>query len=212
MPGARYARRPISGLRAAFGGWPSKRGLRTAVAGAPPRDPGLSPLRGPGPAGRILYKDGLRPNPCGPSVASGWPAAKVGGARFTDQRTSRQHPARRRAAGAMPLPESLRNRTGSAPGEARPLPVGARRTGDGKLRFPQKAAAHSGGRLGMRSIRAHGGGSLTLLSHGRDPKGTRAYLSHLSQRELTWSANLARSLLAPPLLCSMTAMRRFPAA
>ena len=31
-PGARYARRPL--------------------AGAPPRDPGLSPLRGPGPAGR----------------------------------------------------------------------------------------------------------------------------------------------------------------
>ena len=52
MPGARYARRPISGLRAAFGGWPPKRGLRTAVAGAPPRDPGLSPLRGPGSAGR----------------------------------------------------------------------------------------------------------------------------------------------------------------
>ena len=52
MPGARYARRPISGLRAAFGGWPPKRGLRTAVAGAPPRVPGLSPLRGPGPAGR----------------------------------------------------------------------------------------------------------------------------------------------------------------
>ena len=51
-PGACYARRPISGLRAAFGGWPPKRGLRTAVAGAPPRDPGLSPLRGPGPAGR----------------------------------------------------------------------------------------------------------------------------------------------------------------
>ena len=65
-PGARYARRPISGLRAAFGGWPPKRGLRTAVAGAPPRDPGLSPLRGPGPAGRILYKDGLRPNPLRP--------------------------------------------------------------------------------------------------------------------------------------------------
>ncbi|GKH48844.1 hypothetical protein CE91St45_34060 [Oscillospiraceae bacterium] len=92
------------------------------------------------------------------------------------------------------------------------MPVGARRTGDGKLRFPQKAAAHSGGRLGMRSIGAHGGGSLTLLSYDRDTKGTRAYLSHLSQRELTWSANLARSLLAPPLLCSMTAMRRFPAA
>ena len=52
-PGARYARRPISGLRAAFGGWPPKRGLRIAVAGAPPRDLGLSPLRGPGHAGRI---------------------------------------------------------------------------------------------------------------------------------------------------------------
>ena len=80
MPGARYARRPISGLRAAFGGWPPKRGLRTAVAGAPPRGPGLSPLRGPGPAGRILYKDGLRPNPFDPRAASGWPSAKVGGA------------------------------------------------------------------------------------------------------------------------------------
>ena len=98
-----------------------------------------------------------------------------------------RHSLCRRATGTVP--EVL-------PGEARPLPVGARRPGDGKL----------------RSIGAHGGGSLTILSHGRDPKGTRAYLSHLSQRELTWSANLARSLLAPPLLCSMTAMRRFPAA
>ena len=96
MPGARYARRPL--------------------AGAPPRGPGLSPLRGPGLAGRILYKDGLRPNPLRPRAASGWPAAKAGGARFTDQRTSRQHPARRRAAGAMPLPASLRNRPGSASG------------------------------------------------------------------------------------------------
>ena len=60
MPGARYARRPL--------------------AGAPPRDPGLSPLRGPGPVGRILYQDGLRPNPLDPRAASGWPAAKVGGA------------------------------------------------------------------------------------------------------------------------------------
>ena len=60
MTGARYARRPL--------------------AGAPPRDPGLSPLRGPGPVGRILYKDGLRPNPLDPRAASGWPAAKVGGA------------------------------------------------------------------------------------------------------------------------------------
>ena len=48
--------------------------------GAPPRGPGLSPLRGPGPAGRILYKDGLRPNPFDPRAASGWPSAKVGGA------------------------------------------------------------------------------------------------------------------------------------
>ena len=114
-PGARYARRPL--------------------AGAPPRDPGLSPLRGPGPAGRILYKDGLRPNPCDPNAASGWPAAKVGGALFTDQRTSLQHPASRRAAGAMPLPESLRSSTESAFVEARPLLHGAQRPrGGGKLR------------------------------------------------------------------------------
>ena len=45
----------------------------------------------------------------------------------TDQRTSLQHPACRRAAGAMPLPASLRNRTGGAPGEARPLLHGAQR-------------------------------------------------------------------------------------
>ena len=114
-PGARYARRPL--------------------AGAPPRGPGLSPLRGPGPAGRILYKDGLRPNPCDPRAASGWSSAKVGGALFTDQRTSLQHPASRRAAGAMPLPASLRNRTGSAFGEARRLLRGAHLPrGSGKLR------------------------------------------------------------------------------
>ena len=114
-PGARYARRPL--------------------AGAPPRDPGLSPLRGPGPVGRILYKDGLRPNPLDPRAASDWPAAKVGGAPSTDERTGVQHPARRRAAGAMPLPASLRNRTGRASGEARPLLRGAQRPrGGGKLR------------------------------------------------------------------------------
>ncbi len=57
--------------------------------------------------------------PLTPSAASGWPSAKVGGAPSTDQRTSRQHPAGRRAAGAMPLPASLRNRTGNASGETR---------------------------------------------------------------------------------------------
>ena len=61
------------------------------------------------------------PCPLDPRAASGWPSAKVGGAPSTDQRTSRQHPTSRRAAGAMPLPESLRYRTGSAFGEARPL-------------------------------------------------------------------------------------------
>ena len=53
----------------------------------------------------------------------------------TDQRTSLQHPVSRRAAGAMPLPASPRNRTGSAFGEARPLLRGAQRPrGGGKLR------------------------------------------------------------------------------
>ena len=53
----------------------------------------------------------------------------------TDERTSLQHPTSRRTAGAMPLPESLRNRTGSASGEARPLLRGAQRPrGGGKLR------------------------------------------------------------------------------
>ena len=73
--------------------------------------------------------------PLTPSAASGWPSAKVGGAPSTDKRTGVQHPASRRAAGAMPLPESLRDRTGSAFGEARPLLRGAQRPqGGGKLR------------------------------------------------------------------------------
>ena len=43
------------------------------------------------------------------------------------------------------------------------------------------------------------------------PPGCLPHLSHLSQRALIWSANLARSLLAPPSLCSMTGGRRLPA-
>ncbi len=93
-PGARYARRPL--------------------AGAPPRDPGLSPLRGPGPVGRILYKDGLRPNPLRPQRRLRLACGQSRRRPTTDERTSRQHPARRRAAGAMPLPASLRNRIGSS--------------------------------------------------------------------------------------------------
>ena len=134
-PGARYARRPISGLRAAFGGWPPKRGLRTAVAGAPPRGPGLSPLRGPGPADRILYQDGLRPNPCDPRAASGWPAAKVDGAlsRISGRAYSIPPAAAPRAQCLCP------GVSGTVPGvrfgEARPLLRGAQRPqGGGKLR------------------------------------------------------------------------------
>ena len=52
-------------------------------------------------------------------AASGWPSAKVGGAPTTDEWTGVPQPVSRRAAGAMPLPESLRNRTGSASGETR---------------------------------------------------------------------------------------------
>ena len=85
-----------------------------------------------------------------PSAASGWPAAKVGGAPSTDQRTSRQHPAGRRAAGAMPLPASPRNRTGGASGEARPFLRGAQRPrGGGKLR-----GFRSGFKLGARIAQA----------------------------------------------------------
>ena len=52
----------------------------------------------------------------------------------TDERTGVQHPASRCAAGARPLPASLRYRTESAPGEARPLLRGAQRPqGGGKL-------------------------------------------------------------------------------
>ena len=99
MPGARYARRPL--------------------AGAPPRGPGLSPLRGPGPAGRILYQDGLRPNPLRPPRRLRLAFGQSRRRPVTDQWAGVQQPASRRAAGAMPLPERLRNRTGNAPGEAR---------------------------------------------------------------------------------------------
>ncbi len=74
---------------------------------------------------------GLRP--LDPRAASGWPSAKVGGALSTHQRTGVQHPACRRAAGAMPLPESLRDRPIMLSGRYDP------RT--------QKSAAHPGGAL-----------------------------------------------------------------
>ncbi|GKH47946.1 hypothetical protein CE91St45_25080 [Oscillospiraceae bacterium] len=76
MPGARYARRPL--------------------AGAPPRDPGLSPLRGPGPAGRnskrnlreyLAITRGL------PSLPTGTPAEgsiQVAGAPNNRSRMARQ--------------------------------------------------------------------------------------------------------------------------
>ncbi len=38
-----------------------------------------------------------------------------------------------------------------------------------------------------------------------------SYLSHLSERALIWSVNFAKSLFAPPRLCSITRSRRFPA-
>ena len=169
-PGARYARRPL--------------------AGAPPRGPGLSPLRGPGPAGRILYKDGLRPNPLDPRAASGWPAAKVGGALFTDQRTGVQHPASRRAAGAMPLPASLRNRTGSASGEARPLLRGAQRPrGGGKLRG---FAAHA------RKARERPERALFSAAGYGEPSGVRCWerpqLELSPQLVYPWGAAAARGL------------------
>ena len=100
-------------------------------------------------APRPRLESASRTRPCGPDSLQGWPAAKslrpqrrlrlaFGQSRrrpVTDERTSLQHPASRRAAGAMPLPESLRNRTGGAPGEARPFLRGAQRPrGGGKLR------------------------------------------------------------------------------
>ena len=79
-------------------------------------------------APRPRLESASRTRPCGPDSLSGWPAAKslrpprrlrlaCGQSRrrpVTDQRTSLQHPASRRAAGTMPLPGSLRDRTGSA--------------------------------------------------------------------------------------------------
>ena len=114
-PGARYARRPL--------------------AGAPPRDPGLSPLRGPGPVGRILYKDGLRPNLLDPRAASSWPSAKVGGTLpRMNGRVYSNPPA------AAPRAQCLCRRVSGTVsvvpiGEARPLLRGAQRPrGGGKLR------------------------------------------------------------------------------
>ena len=51
----------------------------------------------------------------------------------------------------------------------------------------------------------------TIFFGAAMPPGCLPHLSHLSQRALIWSANLARSLLAPPSLCSMTRSRRLPA-
>ena len=100
-------------------------------------------------APRPRLESASQTRPCGPDSLQGWPAAKslrpqrrlrlaCGQSRrrpVTDQRTGVQHPASRRAAGAMPLPVSLRNRIGRAPGEARPLLRGAQRLwGGGKRR------------------------------------------------------------------------------
>ena len=91
-PGARYARRPL--------------------AGAPPRDPGLSPLRGPGPAGRILYKDGLRPNPLRPPrrlrLAFGQSRRRPVHGSMGKCTASRQPPRRGRNASARESPEPYR--------------------------------------------------------------------------------------------------------
>ena len=98
--------------------------------------PGPAPAGGPiSCTGKKWGKEAARGEPLDPRAASGWPAAKVGDAMFTDERTSLQHPASRRAAGAMPLPASLRNRTRSTPGEARPLLFSSHvPQGGGKLR------------------------------------------------------------------------------
>ena len=176
MPGARYARRPISGLRAAFGGWPPKRGLRTAVAGAPPRDPGLSPLRGPGPAGRIH---------------PGWPAAKSPSRPPRRLRLafgqSRRRPGSRMSGwvhstppAAAPRAQCLclrdfRYRPGSASGEALPPLHGAQRPrGGGKLR---PFAAHAARKARERPERA-------LFSAGRFCRAFRQPL--LGERNLPY--------------------------
>ena len=142
--------------------WVFRPGGRFWICRAAPGGAFFAPLRGalgeppsaaeiagsrPGRRPHFLYGQEMgersRRGPCPLDLraASGWPSAKVGGALFTDQRTSLQHPASRRAAGAMPLPASLRNRTGSASGEARPLLRGAQRPrGGGK---PRGFAAHA---------------------------------------------------------------------
>ena len=81
VPGARYARRPL--------------------AGAPPRDPGLSPLRGPGPAGRNskrYLREYLAMTRELPSLPTGTPAEgsiQVAGAPNDRSRMARQNPRRK---------------------------------------------------------------------------------------------------------------------
>src|SRR5699024_9753801 len=62
------------------------------------------------------------------------------------------------------------------------------------------------GRLVHRALPA-----LLYPKPGRADPEVTLHRSHLSHRALIWSANLARSLLAPPSLCSMTRIRRRPA-
>ena len=59
------------------------------------------------------------------------------------------------------------------------------------------------------ALRNHGAFGLSYCFPYDDP--ACRYRSHLSHRALIWSANLARSLLAPPSLCSMTRSSRLPA-
>ena len=80
-PGARYARRPL--------------------AGAPPRDPGLSPLRGPGPTSRNSkrnLREHLAMTRRLPSLPTGTPAEgsiQVAGAPNDRSRMARQNPRRK---------------------------------------------------------------------------------------------------------------------
>ena len=111
-PGARYARRPL--------------------AGAPPRDPGLSPLRGPGPAGRnskrylreyLARTRELPPLPTGTQAVG---TIQVAGAPNNAHRMARRgHPAENCAAKlrSFPLPcgRCAPRKSGRAPPNARPI-------------------------------------------------------------------------------------------
>ena len=91
----------------------------------------------------------------------------------------------------------------SAPAYSASLMPGAKVCGAG---FPRRSQRPPNTRKASRAGENSCAGGSALFC------GVRPQRSHLSQSESICEAKRARSLFVPPLLCSMTVSRRFPAA